>query len=90
MVQPLTSLLLALWSGAMNNKRKSGILMHPTSLPGPYGMGEIGVDACAFIDRLADMNQTLWQVLPLGPTDRIAIRSIRRSRAIICSFVFVV
>lgn len=68
MVQPLTSLLLALWSGAMNNKRKSGILMHPTSLPGPYGMGEIGVDACAFIDRLADMNQTLWQVLPLGPT----------------------
>jgi len=42
--------------------------MHITSLPGPYGIGEIGQHARAFIDRLRDMNLTVWQFLPTGPT----------------------
>ncbi len=52
----------------MSYRRQSGILLHPTSLPGPFGMGEIGAAARAFVDRLAAMGQSLWQVLPLGPT----------------------
>jgi 4-alpha-glucanotransferase len=52
----------------MQFPRKSGILVHPTSLPGAYGMGEIGVQAIRLIDTLAEMKQSLWQVLPLGPT----------------------
>ena len=42
--------------------------MHLTSLPGPYGIGEIGRHARAFIDRLLDMNLMVWQFLPTGPT----------------------
>jgi 4-alpha-glucanotransferase len=42
--------------------------MHLTSLPGPYGIGEIGRHARAFIDRLRDMQLTVWQFLPTGPT----------------------
>lgn len=49
--------------------RKSGILLHPTALPGRYGIGEIGPDAYRFIDHLSDMGQGLWQILPIGPTD---------------------
>src|SRR5205085_8898000 len=48
--------------------RASGILLHPTSLPGRYGIGDLGPEAYAFIDFLAAAGQTLWQVLPLGPT----------------------
>jgi len=49
-------------------QRASGILLHPTSLPGPYGIGELGPEATAFLDFLADTGQGVWQVLPLGPT----------------------
>jgi 4-alpha-glucanotransferase len=52
----------------MKFPRKSGILLHPTSLPGPYGIGEIGPQARAFVECLADMKQHIWQILPLGPT----------------------
>ncbi|CAM2064595.1 4-alpha-glucanotransferase [Sulfidibacter corallicola] len=52
----------------MKFERQSGIVLHPTSLPGPYGIGEIGTEAFAFVDALAEMGQRLWQVLPLGPT----------------------
>ncbi len=52
----------------MSFERASGILLHPTSLPGPYGIGEIGPAARKFVDTLAEMRQHLWQVLPLGPT----------------------
>ena len=52
----------------MFNKRTSGVLVHPTSFPGPYGMGDLGAGAYQFIDFLQAANQTLWQVLPLGPT----------------------
>ena len=48
--------------------RQSGILLHPTSLPGPYGIGDLGKTAYDFIDFLKDAGQTLWQCLPLGPT----------------------
>jgi 4-alpha-glucanotransferase len=49
-------------------QRRSGILLHPTSLPGRYGIGELGREALAFVDFLAATRQSLWQVLPLGPT----------------------
>ena len=48
--------------------RSSGVLLHPSSLPGPFGIGDLGPEAYAFIDRLAEAGQSLWQVLPLGPT----------------------
>jgi 4-alpha-glucanotransferase len=51
-----------------NLARKGGILVHPTSFPGPYGIGDLGPCAYQFIDFLAEAGQTLWQVLPLGPT----------------------
>ncbi len=49
-------------------ERASGILLHPTSLPGAYGIGEFNEHAYRFVDTLAEMGQKLWQVLPLGPT----------------------
>jgi 4-alpha-glucanotransferase len=52
----------------MNGRRQSGILLHPTSLPGPYGMGEIGPEARRFVSTLRGMGQGIWQILPLGPT----------------------
>lgn len=52
----------------MRFDRRGGILLHPTSLPGPYGMGEIGPHAYRFADALKEMGQRLWQMLPLGPT----------------------
>ena len=48
--------------------RKAGILVHPTSFPGPYGIGDLGPAAYRFLDFLKKAGQTLWQVLPLGPT----------------------
>jgi 4-alpha-glucanotransferase len=48
--------------------RASGVLMHPTALPGPYGIGDLGPEAYAFVDFLASAGQKLWQVLPLNPT----------------------
>jgi 4-alpha-glucanotransferase len=48
--------------------RASGILLHPTSLPGPHGIGELGTAAHGFLDYLVSAGQSLWQVLPLGPT----------------------
>ena len=48
--------------------RQSGILVHPTSFPGPYGIGDLGKGAYDFIDFLQAGGQTLWQCLPLGPT----------------------
>ncbi len=48
--------------------RESGILLHPTSLPGNYGVGSLGPEARNFVDMLESMGQRLWQVLPMGPT----------------------
>jgi 4-alpha-glucanotransferase len=48
--------------------RRSGILLHPTSLPGPHGAGDLGAGAHRFVAWLSAARQRLWQVLPLGPT----------------------
>jgi len=48
--------------------RASGLLLHVTSLPSPYGIGDLGPAAFAWIDRLHDAGQGWWQALPLGPT----------------------
>jgi 4-alpha-glucanotransferase len=52
----------------MSFPRASGILLHPTSLPGRFGIGDLGQQAYDFIDFLAQTKQQLWQILPLGPT----------------------
>jgi 4-alpha-glucanotransferase len=52
----------------MRFPRRSGILLHPTSLPGRFGIGDMGPEAYRFIDWLQASGQSLWQVLPLGPT----------------------
>jgi 4-alpha-glucanotransferase len=48
--------------------RSAGILLHPTSLPGPYGIGDLGPAAYAWVQTLAQARQSWWQILPLGPT----------------------
>src|SRR5262249_2291665 len=48
--------------------RASGLLLHVTSLPSPYGIGDVGPAAFAWIDRLHEAGQSWWQALPLGPT----------------------
>ncbi len=49
-------------------ERSAGILLHPTSLPGATGIGELGSSAHAWLDFLAEAGQRIWQVMPLGPT----------------------
>ena len=51
-------------------QRRAGVIMHPTSLPGRYGIGDLGREAFAFIDWLADAKMQIWQVLPLVPPGR--------------------
>ena len=52
----------------MKFKRSSGILMHPTSFSGTPGIGTLGQAAFDFVDWLEEAHQTLWQILPIGPT----------------------
>ncbi len=52
----------------MKFPRASGILLHPTSLPGEFGIGDLGAEAYSFVNFLEAAGQTYWQVLPLGPT----------------------
>ena len=52
------------------NRRSSGVLLHLTSLPGPFGIGDMGPRAYRFVDFLAQTKQSFWQILPLTPTDR--------------------
>ncbi len=52
----------------MRFPRRSGIVMHPTSLPGRFGIGDLGDEAYRFVDFLASAGQSYWQVLPLSPT----------------------
>ena len=53
---------------ATAQQRKAGVCLHITSLPGPYGIGEIGQAARTFIDCMVSMELSVWQFLPLGPT----------------------
>jgi len=48
--------------------RQAGVCLHISSLPGPYGIGEIGPEARSFIDKMRDMHLSVWQFLPTGPT----------------------
>ncbi|XTZ12716.1 MAG: 4-alpha-glucanotransferase, partial [cyanobacterium endosymbiont of Rhopalodia inflata] len=52
----------------MSSQRASGILLHPTSLPSRFGIGDLGESSYHFINFLEKTSQTLWQILPLGPT----------------------
>ena len=52
----------------MRFERSAGILLHPTSLPGKYGIGDLGKEAYNFLDFMESAGQKLWQVFPLGPT----------------------
>src|SRR5512136_2979862 len=52
----------------MRFPRSSGILLHPTSFPSRWGIGDLGDWAFHFVDWLAEAGQSLWQILPLGPT----------------------
>jgi 4-alpha-glucanotransferase len=52
----------------MRFPRSSGTLVHPTSFPSPHGIGDLGSESRNFIDFLYETGQTIWQVLPLGPT----------------------
>ncbi|MFH1998480.1 MAG: 4-alpha-glucanotransferase [Planctomycetota bacterium] len=51
------------------NRRSSGVLLHLTSLPSPFGIGDLGPDAYRFVDFLRRTRQSYWQILPVGPTD---------------------
>jgi 4-alpha-glucanotransferase len=66
--QPLLALfrVVFIFTESMSS-RVSGILLHPTSFPGRFGIGELGLAAHQFIDFLYESGQQLWQVLPLGP-----------------------
>ncbi|KAL6959252.1 4-alpha-glucanotransferase dpe1, chloroplastic/amyloplastic [Sarracenia purpurea var. burkii] len=55
-----------------NDRRRAGVLLHPTSFPGPYGIGDLGDQAFRFIDWLHGAGCSLWQVLPLVPPGRKA------------------
>ena len=55
-------------SGFPTGYRASGLLLHVTSLPSRYGIGDVGPEALAWIDRLHEAEQSWWQSLPLGPT----------------------
>lgn len=57
---------------ANSDRRRAGILLHPTSFPGPYGIGDLGSQAFRFLDWLHDSGCSLWQVLPLVPPGRRA------------------
>ena len=52
----------------MKTNRKSGILLHPSSLPGPDGIGDLGPEAYRWLDFLHRSGTQMWQILPLGPT----------------------
>ncbi len=51
-----------------NLPRSAGLLLHPTSLPGPHGIGDLGAHALRFLDLLGELGVSIWQMLPLGPT----------------------
>ena len=57
----------------MQIKRSAGALLHIGSLPGPYGIGDLGQEAHAFVDWLAAAKQSWWQILPIGPANDLPI-----------------
>ena len=55
----------------MDIKNSSGLILHPSSLPGEYGIGDLGLNSYKFVDLLKSSNTNIWQVLPLGITDEV-------------------
>src|SRR6056300_616807 len=55
----------------MDINKSSGLILHPTSLPSSYGIGDLGKESYEFIDLLNHSETKIWQVLPLGITDNI-------------------
>ncbi len=66
-LEPLMGALWRLKEPAQKFPREAGILLHPTSLPSKYGIGDLGKEAYKFVDFLADAGQRVWQMLPLNP-----------------------
>lgn len=66
-VPPLTALIFEEVKAEKEFPRKAGVLLHPTSLPGEYGIGDLGKTAYDFVDWLESAGQSVWQVLPLNP-----------------------
>ena len=55
----------------MDINKSSGLILHPTSLPSSYGIGDLGKESYKFVDLLNESDTKIWQVLPLGITDKI-------------------
>ena len=66
-LQPLEGVLFLHVPPKQNYDRRAGILLHPSSLPSKYGIGDFGKEAFEFIDYLKAAGQTVWQILPLNP-----------------------
>lgn len=66
-ILPLKGFLLQNIPPERQYKHEAGVLMHPTSLPSKYGVGDFGKEAYKFVDFLAEAGQSVWQILPLGP-----------------------
>ncbi len=66
-LKPLEGVLLRNLPQKQNYDRRAGILLHPTSLPSKYGIGDLGKEAFDFIDYLKAAGQSIWQILPLNP-----------------------
>ena len=66
-IEPLSTRILEPLRSKESYVRKAGIILHPTSLPSDFGIGDLGPEAYAFIDWLVEAKQQLWQVLPLNP-----------------------
>lgn len=66
-LEPLTAKIFRPIALTVEYERKAGVLLHPTSLPSPYGIGDLGEEAYKFVDWLKLAGQKLWQVLPLNP-----------------------
>ena len=66
-LKPLEGVLLHHVPQKKNYDRRAGILLHPTSLPSKFGIGDLGKEAFNFIDYLKMAGQTIWQILPLNP-----------------------
>ena len=78
---PLTGILLEHKRQPRKYPRQAGILLHPTSLPSKYGIGDLGKEAQRFIDFLKQSGQHVWQILPLGPTDNVGYSPYQSSSA---------
>ena len=66
-MEPLSGILLRHVEPQQNYERRAGILLHPTSLPSKYGVGDLGKEAFEFVDYLKAAGQSIWQILPLNP-----------------------